>query len=199
LNPVVFYDGKNDWTAELEFTKKVKDYQRFEKYIPKFDYSVISLAQISFNELKEMEDSLSLIMMLDKLKTPEDFEQLARQKIEKNYFEKIKEKLKGNKIIEVIDEVITLLLERINVSDEEIGKIKAHISEGRLEQMFEMLVDYDVQKVKMEGKIEGKIEGKLEVAKNLLKEGIDISVIVKATGLPEEDVKKLKENSPYWQ
>jgi predicted transposase/invertase (TIGR01784 family) len=141
--------------------------------------------------------------MLDKLKTPEDFEQLARQKIEKNYFEKIKEKLKGNKIIEVIDEVITLLLERINVSEEEIGKMKAHISEGRLEQMFEMLVDYDVQKVKMEGKLEGKIEGKLEekieVAKNLLKEGIDISVIIKATGLPEEDVKKLKENTPYWQ
>jgi predicted transposase YdaD len=138
-----------------------------------------------------MEDSLSLIMILDKLKTPEDFEQLARQKIERNYFEKIKEKIKGNRIIEVINEVITLLLERINVPNEEIGKIKAHISEGRLEQMFEMLVDYDVQKVRM--------EGKLEVARNLLKEGIDISVIIKATGLPEEEVKKLKENSQYWQ
>ena len=34
---------------------------------------------------------------------------------------------------------------------------------------------------------------------NLLKEGIDISVIIKATGLPEEDVKKLKENTQYWQ
>jgi predicted transposase/invertase (TIGR01784 family) len=169
-----------------------------EKYIPKFSYSVINLAQVSFNELQEMEDSLSLIMMLDKLKTPEDFEQLARQKIERNYFEKIKEKIKGNRIIEVIEEVITLLLERINVPEEEIGKIKAHISEGRLEQMFEMLVDYDVQKVKTEGiKIgeqKGKLEGKLEVARNLLKDGIDISFIIKTTGLPEDEVKKLKEN-----
>ena len=80
-----------------------------------------------------MADSLSLIMMLDKLKTPADFEQLARQKIARNYFDKIKGKLKGNRILEVINEVITLLLKRINVPEEEIGRIKAHISEGRLE------------------------------------------------------------------
>ena len=29
-----------------------------------------NLAQISFNELQVMEDSLSLILMLDKIKTP---------------------------------------------------------------------------------------------------------------------------------
>jgi predicted transposase/invertase (TIGR01784 family) len=83
-----------------------------------------------------------------------------------------------------------LLLERINVPEEEIGRIKAHISEGRLEQMFEMLVDYDVQKVRKEERM----EGKLEVARNLLKEGIDILIIIKTTGLPEDEVKKLKEN-----
>jgi predicted transposase/invertase (TIGR01784 family) len=207
IYPVVFYDGKSDWTAETEFARKVRDYPRFEKYIPKFDYKVINLAKISFNELEEMEDSLSLIMMLDKLKTPEDFEQLAKRRIKKNYFEKIKEKLKSSKILEVIGEVITLLLERINVSEEEIGKIKTHIYEGRLEQMFEMLEDYDVQKMRREirmeermegmkiGEQKGKNEGKIEVAKNLLKEGMDISFIIKTTGLPEEEVNKLKEDS----
>jgi hypothetical protein len=111
IYPVVFYDGKTDWTAEIEFAKKVKDYQRFVKYIPKFDYLLVNLSKISYSELEKMEDSLSLIMMVDKLKTPEDFAQLAKQKIAKNYFEKIKEKLKNNKIVE------TISLKKIKVTD----------------------------------------------------------------------------------
>jgi len=43
-----------------------------------------------------------------------------------------------------------------------------------------------------EGKIEGRIEGKIEVARNLLSNGIPVGVIVKTTGLPESEVKKLK-------
>jgi predicted transposase/invertase (TIGR01784 family) len=42
---------------------------------------------------------------------------------------------------------------------------------------------------KIEGLIEGKIEGKLEVAKNLLLSGVSIDLIVKATGLSEEEIK----------
>jgi hypothetical protein len=55
--------------------------------------------------------------------------------------------------------------------------------------MFEMLVDYDVQKVRR--------EERLELARNLIKEGIDISIIIKASGLPEEDVRKLKDSTPH--
>jgi predicted transposase/invertase (TIGR01784 family) len=98
-----------------------------------------------------------------------------------------------------------LLLERINVPEEEIGKIKAYIFEGRLEQMFEMLVDYDVQKVRMEGKLEGieigeqkgklegKFEGKIEVAKNMLAKNFTIDLIVEVTGLSSEEINRIKE------
>lgn len=48
---------------------------------------------------------------------------------------------------------------------------------------------------KMEGKIEGRIEGvfegKLEVAKNLLKSGISMELIMKATGFTEDEIKSL--------
>lgn len=39
---------------------------------------------------------------------------------------------------------------------------------------------------------EGKIEGKIEVAKNLLSSGISIDLIVKSTGLSEDEIKKIK-------
>lgn len=44
---------------------------------------------------------------------------------------------------------------------------------------------------KEEGKIEGKIEEKNNIAINLLKSGVDISIISKATGISFEDITKL--------
>ncbi|MGF9912509.1 Rpn family recombination-promoting nuclease/putative transposase [Paenibacillus ehimensis] len=46
---------------------------------------------------------------------------------------------------------------------------------------------------KEEGKRQGKREKEIEVAKNLLEMGMDVAKIAKATGLPENEVKKLKE------
>jgi predicted transposase/invertase (TIGR01784 family) len=45
------------------------------------------------------------------------------------------------------------------------------------------------------GKIEGEKKGKIEVAKNLLKLGVSVSVIAKATGLSEKEISKLKNKS----
>jgi predicted transposase/invertase (TIGR01784 family) len=42
-----------------------------------------------------------------------------------------------------------------------------------------------------EGKLEGKLEGKIEIAQNLLKLGYSTLQIVQATGLSEEEIKKL--------
>ena len=44
----------------------------------------------------------------------------------------------------------------------------------------------------IEGTLKGKIEGKIEVAKNLLQSGIEISIIMIATGLSEQQIEKLK-------
>ena len=42
------------------------------------------------------------------------------------------------------------------------------------------------------GKAEGKKEKKIEIAKNLLKEGIDMDIIIRATNLEKEEIEKLK-------
>jgi predicted transposase/invertase (TIGR01784 family) len=45
---------------------------------------------------------------------------------------------------------------------------------------------------KAQGRTEGKIEGKIEAAKNMLSKNLDISLIADCTGLPLEEIKKLK-------
>ena len=49
------------------------------------------------------------------------------------------------------------------------------------------------QALKDEGKTEGKREEKIEIAKNLLKENFEISMISKITNLTEEEITALKE------
>lgn len=44
----------------------------------------------------------------------------------------------------------------------------------------------------LKGKMEGKIEGKIEVAKELIKNGISIDIIIKSTGLTQEEIEKIK-------
>jgi len=44
----------------------------------------------------------------------------------------------------------------------------------------------------LRGKAEGKIEGKVETARVALKEGLEVDVICRITGLPMETLLKLK-------
>ena len=43
-----------------------------------------------------------------------------------------------------------------------------------------------------EARAEGKSEGKIEIAKNLLKNKVDISIIASSTGLTEDEINSLK-------
>ena len=65
----------------------------------------------------------------------------------------------------------------------EIGQAKKEgIEEGKAEG-------------KEEGKAEGKKEEKLEIAQNMLKDGMNLEIVMKYTGLTKEEVLNLKENS----
>ena len=48
-----------------------------------------------------------------------------------------------------------------------------------------------VKSAENKGRAEGRVEGKAEVAKNLLNMGMEISLVAKATGMTEEEVKGL--------
>ena len=50
-----------------------------------------------------------------------------------------------------------------------------------------------IQAIK-EGHAEGRAEGRAEIAKNMLKENMDINLISKLTGLTKEEINSLKQN-----
>jgi len=65
--------------------------------------------------------------------------------------------------------------------------IDTAIAEGKTEGRMIGLIEG-----KTEGLIEGKIEGKIEIARNAIAENIPIDIIIRLTGLTEEELEKLK-------
>ncbi|TGE36058.1 Rpn family recombination-promoting nuclease/putative transposase [Desulfosporosinus fructosivorans] len=76
-----------------------------------------------------------------------------------------------------------------NVREEYFARRKAVLDEKAAVREAELRLREAIQK----GMAEGRAEGKAEVAKNLLDLGMEISKVVKATGMTEDEVKGLKD------
>jgi predicted transposase/invertase (TIGR01784 family) len=64
----------------------------------------------------------------------------------------------------------------------------AKISEGNKAFLMDVVKKLEIDKKLIE---EGRLEGKIEDAKNLLNLGVSVDIIIKGTGLSEEEVLKL--------
>ena len=191
--PVIFHDGIGEWTAVRNFIDKVELNSVFEKYIPKFEYELVELKQYDESDLIKFGNALSLIMIIDKIRKPDRMSILS--KLPTDYIEKLKQNIPPG-LYKLLADVITLLLKRINVSDEEIGVVTEQLYERRLQEMFAMIEQYDVQETRRSAKAEGHAEGREDeriiIAKRLLKMDIPMENIVLATGLTRKEVEALR-------
>ena len=80
--PIIFYDGPGEWTAARSLLDRTELSDIFEKYIPKFEYELVSLNQYSVADLAGFGNLLSLFMIISKIKTPMDFEIMKEVPIE---------------------------------------------------------------------------------------------------------------------
>ena len=71
--PIVYYEGSEEWTAAKNFHDKVHLSDVLGKYIPSFEYVLVPLKNYSNQDLIEKQDELSLIMLINKLKSSEEF------------------------------------------------------------------------------------------------------------------------------
>ena len=211
--PVVFYDGTGNWTAETNFIDKTELNEVFYKYIPKFEYELISLNRYDISDLTKFGDALSLILIIDKIKTADGISLLKN--LPEDYIEKLNLNI-PNHLNKLLADIITLLLTRINVPKQEIDQVTEKIYARRFQEMFAFIEDYDVQETRLlarqEGILEGRLEGRLEgfqngrqegilegrlegrqaMAKKMLSMGMDINRIAAITELSVEEISALQ-------
>jgi hypothetical protein len=143
--PIVFYDGEDDWTAETNFLYRTEMHNIFEKYIPKFEYELVSLKDYSFTDLAKFGNILSMFMMLDKMKKPEDLSNL--RKLPQNYAERLNTMNVPPHLLELLVKVSTVLLTKINAPQSEIDLFVEKIDERGVSAML-TLENYDVQETR---------------------------------------------------
>lgn len=194
----------------LEENKNIKDEIYFKLRLPyeqeiRFSVPVMKYWKYSAEDLKDKK--MYALLPLQVFKSRKKIKSIYDSSI--SYEDKarlINEEFKG--LIVVIENTIKVLEELYNgeeiicVDLEKILKVLANISEylykkygeysdigKEVENMVTTLFDPVVKK---EVKMEAKAEAKAEVATNMLKEKMDIDLIVRLTGLTKEEVLKIK-------
>jgi len=188
--PIVFYDGADKWTAETNFLNKTELSDVFEKYIPMFEYELVDLSKYGERDIASFGNTLSLIMIIDKIRTPDGISILS--KLPDDYIEELKQNIPPH-LNKLLADVITVFLTRIDVPVDEIEKVTKHLYDRRIQEMFAHIDNYSVQETRREAKAEGKTEGMIEVAKKLLKSGDSIEKVCKVTGLSRKVVEGLRD------
>lgn len=85
----------------------------------------------------EKEDELSIIMMLNKLRETEDFVSL-KEEVPLNYLKKV---ISGTPeyLLSIMEQVIEILLGRLNVPQEEAKEFAGQVKERKVGELFAIL------------------------------------------------------------
>ena len=116
--PILFYDGTNNWTAATQLRDRILLSDALLRYIPDFDCILIQLKDYSNQELMKRKDELSIVMMIDKLRSADDFTTLEEE-VDSTYIQKIVEET-PEYLLNIISQIADVLLTKLNVSEDEI-------------------------------------------------------------------------------
>ena len=153
--PIIYYEGRKMWTAPLDFRSRVNNGEIFEKFVPNFQYYLVPICQYENEELLEKADEISLIMLLNKLQTEEDFTELKR--IPSTQLEAI---LRGTPkhILDRIANVMLAFLLKANVPIPEAEELVGKVREKKMGELFAN-VKIDIQAMRREvAKAEQKLD-----------------------------------------
>ena len=153
--PIVFYDGKGEWTAEKNFLNRTAMNKVFHKYIPKFEYELVDLSKYSIDALTEFGDVLSMLMIIDKVKSADEFTKLGN--LPKNYLERLDSMEIPPHLKKLIINIGIMLLRKINVPQDEIDVLLEKIDERGISQML-AIENYDVQETRRVARAEARAE-----------------------------------------
>lgn len=181
--PIIYYEGKQSWTAVTNFKDRIFLSDVFSKYIPNFSYELISLHNYSNEHLLQNKDEISLIMLLNKLQDLEDFKNLPDiSEIGERVWEDTPEYL-----LEIIARITTALLTRLNLPQEDVDKAVNQVKERNMPVLFENFKGFDFQAARKEGKIETQV---FLICRKLQK-GHNISQIAEALEMKKSEIRPI--------
>ena len=143
--PIVYYEGKRKWTADLNLKDRIEFSEEMEKYIPDFTYQVVSVGQYTNEELSEKHDEMSLVMLINKIQSSEDIEE----------FRKVSEAMVDSvyanapdEIKEIYKKILWSLLMKMKVPSENARELMGGIGGRGMGYLFENMEEIDIGALK---------------------------------------------------
>lgn len=140
--PIVYYEGTKKWTADIHLRDRIEFSEQMEKYIPDFEYQIIGVNQYTNEELSRKHDEMSLIMLINKIQTPEDYEEFRKLSDE------LINSIYGNapdEIKVIYKDILWSLLMKMNVPSEEARELMGEIGGRGMGFLFENMEKMDIQ------------------------------------------------------
>ena len=193
--PVIFYDGADNWTAADELHERILFSDMFAKYIPDYQCILVQLKDYSNAELLMKKEELSIVMLIDKLKSALDYAELNKE-IGNEYLTEITAET-PEYLLSIIAQVVEILLVKLNVPIEESEVFTRRIKERKMGELLAHFQGWDVQAIRKESREEG-IE-KLVKAMNVVidsKEAVAQQLVAQYELTEEEAAEKVE---MYWQ
>ena len=180
--PIVLYNGKNKWTANMNFKEMLSGYELFEDNIVNFKYMLFDINRYDDEELLNMSNLVSAIFLLDQEMNEEELIRRLRKiiyvlkKISPEQFSVFKQWLKNIVKPRLKEEMQKQVDDVLNKSNQE----EVDVMVSNLGKTLD-----NIQKKAIEKGIEKKAR---EIAIKAINMGMDNSIVVELTGLKEDEI-----------
>ena len=207
--PILIYTGENGWKVSNRMQEE--QYEEIEEGGLQLEYNIIDINDYTKEELLEKDSIVAVAMAIEKCKNDNEIERATERLVEISTTENRKELA-----IRIVTNILKPTLDRINpnITEEVLQKLKeSEVKESmrpldvRIQEGNEILRNKIRSEAFEEGRMEGiaegeklgerrgkrhgKKEGIISIAANMIKAKFDSDIILKMTGLKQDELEKL--------
>lgn len=195
--PLVIYHGTRDWNIRTDLRDMIPDFYSlpsyFQERIPVFKYDLYNIGESGEDNFGKYTKLAAMMLTAFKFSHEEDIEIVLEE------FLLVTHDAMKEKDTDELTYFIRIYLNYIQQThrdiseDELIEKIKKIEGKEAIKvSILDKIEKEGIEKGIAQGRQEGRQEERRIIARTLLKEGAEIALVVKATGLSKKEIEKLK-------
>ncbi len=142
--PIVYYEGRQKWTADMHWRDRVELSTMFAEYVPDFTYKVVNLHGYSNTELLSKEDEISLIMMLNRVQSAEDLDISQWSAEYRETAQRIIQKA-PDAVLQLLAQMIHHFGLRLNVPEDTLKQCVRNVEEKAMGELWANMEVIDIQ------------------------------------------------------
>ena len=188
--PIVLYTGKQRWNAKINYPSYNSELARY-RGLKKVEYNLVDINDYTIEDLYKENSILTKIMILEKSNKYIEIINNVDKIVNKVYDSKLYTQTQKEMLLNILNNTMINIVGNKKMKE---YKIKLEGGENML-ALYEMIENErnEIYSTGIkEGKVKGKIEGIKAIAKKMLRMKFDKNTIMKATGIKEEELEKLK-------